>query len=101
MRHKRWQALVMIAFGWVLWGEVSWIWDYPNHDKNNVEWKHYEAFETKAECSALIKRLMKKIKMDDRYTIIKNTVIKEKKMANLERESVFHCLPSDFDPRPR
>jgi hypothetical protein len=101
MNHKRWQALVMVAFGWVLWGETSWIWDYPHRDKNAVEWKHYDAFETKAKCSAKIKRSMKNVKKDGTFTITGDTFFKTKKTHNLVRKFTFHCLPSDFDPRPR
>ncbi len=61
MRHNRWQALVMVAFAWVLWwGETK------NIDNGNHSWQPLEAHDSKNKCENEKKKIATKVFLHDK-----------------------------------
>ena len=99
MKHKRWQAVVMIAFAWVLWLEYG-----ENHQGGNRErsYEPMEGFESKKECSSTRKNMGSKIMKGN--DAIRTKVSHSGAIIIIYpggSTGTLKCLPATIDPRPR
>ncbi len=99
MKHKRWQAVAMIAFAWVLWLEYG-----ENHQggDSRASYEPMEGFESKKECGAARNNMRSNIMRD-------NDAIRTK-ISHTGAITIIYpggstgtlkCLPATLDPRPR
>jgi hypothetical protein len=92
MRSKRWQALVMVAFAWVLW--------IRSGDDSGYRWNIGDAYVEKRVCEGARLKVAadnakhKWMTKDTEY--MNHYVLRNKKVF---REYI--CLPGTLDPRPR
>jgi len=113
MKHKRWQALVMVAFAWVLWRETA-----VNRLEKDLE--IIDGYESKAKCTDArtqtvnrqiksMKKLSKRLSQNNPPKLLVSpkglsmgmSFIGGTKKEVKRATSMYYCLPSDFDPRPR
>jgi hypothetical protein len=95
MKHKRWQALVMVAFAWVLWTEFI-------SEVGGSIISAIEGFETKTKCDAYRKNLAKRLSGNNFQIGINQFGQTNYKEFGSNYGVTFQCLPAtNIDPRPR
>jgi len=89
MKTKKWQAMVMIAFAWVLWERNS---------QTTVKWTPLNGYSTKDEFNSAQTTNMRLWLGKKGYTSADNTRVYSEGGHVLN----FPCLPAtNIDPRPR
>jgi len=94
MKQKRWQAVVVIAFAWVLWSENT-----PKKKGGGIIWTPEEAYETKLDCE--IKKDWQIHKALERKAELIGSTGGSTGWRDSAGTTILHCFPQDFDPRPR
>jgi|APSaa5957512535_1039671.scaffolds.fasta_scaffold538435_1 hypothetical protein len=87
MKAKKYQALIMVAFAWVLWTKFT-------GKKNNI-WELQEGYENKAQCSKSRDSIIFALKRKGMK--IEANLFLQKEWDN---KVTFHCVSDAIDPRP-
>lgn len=103
MKPRKWQAIVMVAFAWVLWEMTEELIITKTQERSKIEWKPLDGYDKFTLCKSAQKMLIGKLRKDKFSTnkyqanqLVK--VLLSSPAKNILLIKQIACFPGNLDP---